>query len=302
MPILFNHAVVALDLSEASDLIAECVPHLKMLGLKKVTLVNVAPIPYSTSRQEFSTKTNRETLEAYQKELEKHDLEVDFEVRSGIHFYPPTEVIEAAEETDADFIIIGNRGHSKVQEMLMGSTATEILQRSHLPVYLINIEVEWYDDNIEERKLVLGQSIDDSLKHVMHPTDFSVNAYRSFDVIKKLDREGLVGKVSLVHVLGHHAIALKDPVSREELTKQAEQILEEMREQLTTSTRENSQIYITFGTPAKEIIGASEENGATMLIMGSQGKGFVERFFLGGVSNQVTRFSKVPVLLVPAER
>jgi nucleotide-binding universal stress UspA family protein len=302
MPILFNHAVVALDLSEASDLIVECVPHLKMLGLKKVTLVNVAPIPYSTTRQEFNTDKNRETLERYQKELEQHGLDTDLEIRSGVHYYPPTEVIEAAEEVDADFIIMGNRGHSKVQEMLMGSTATEILQRSPLPVYLINIEVEWYDDNVEERKLVLGQSIDDSLNHVMHPTDFSENAYRSFEVVKKLDKEGLVGKVSLVHVLGHHAIALKDPVSREELTKQAEQILEEMRAELQDSTRESSQIYITFGTPAKEIIGASEENGATMLVMGSQGKGYVERFFLGGVSNQVTRFSKVPVLLVPAER
>jgi len=36
--------------------------------------------------------------------------------------------------------------------------------------------------------------------------------------------------------------------------------------------------------------------------MGSQGKGFVHEFFLGGVSSQVTRFSKVPVLLVPAKR
>ena len=39
-----------------------------------------------------------------------------------------------------------------------------------------------------------------------------------------------------------------------------------------------------------------------MIVIGSQGKGFVEKFFLGGVSNQVTRLSKIPVFLIPAER
>ncbi|WP_069132016.1 universal stress protein [Rhodohalobacter halophilus] len=302
MSLLFKHAIVAIDLSEASELIVSCVPHLKKFGLKKVTLVNVVPIPYSTKRSEFSTKKNEEKLDEYKKQLVKKDLEVDIEIRSGVHFYPPTEVIEAAHETDADFIVIGNRGHSKVQEMLMGSTATEVLHRSDLPVYLINMEVEWFDDDVEKRKLVLGHSHEKSLKHVMHPTDFSKNANRAFEVVKKLDKDGLIDKVSLVHVQGHHAIALKDPVSRDELTKQTEQILNELRDQLSDKTRENSSVYITFGTPAKEIISAAEENGATMLIMGSQGKGFVERFFIGGVSNQVTRLSKVPILLVPAER
>ena len=302
MSLLFKHAIVALDLSEASDLIVSCVPHLKKFGLKKVTLVNVAPIPYSTKRSEFNTKKNEESLEAYKKQLEGDGFEVDTEVRSGTHYYPPTEVIEAAHERDADFIVIGNRGHSKVQELLMGSTATEVLHRSDLPVYLINMEVEWFDEDVENRKLVLGMSHEKSLQHVMHPTDFSQNANRAFEVVRNLDKEGLIGKISLVHVLGHHAIALKDPVSRDELTRQTEQILDELRDQLSDKTRENSSIYITFGTPGKEIVTAAEENDATMLVMGSQGKGFVERFFIGGVSNQVTRLSKIPILLVPAER
>ncbi|PKD43326.1 universal stress protein [Rhodohalobacter barkolensis] len=302
MSILFKHAVVALDLSEASDLIVSCVPHLKKFGMKKVTLVNVVPIPYSTKRTEVNTEEHREALEKYKKKLEAKDLTVEIDIRSGVHFYPPTEILESAKERDADFVVIGNRGHSKVQEMLMGSTATEVLHRSELPVYLINMEVEWYDDDVEKRKLVLKMAHEKSLDHVLHPTDFSENAYRAFEVIKNLDKEGLIKKLSLVHVQGHHAIALKDPVSRDELTKQTEQILDEMRDQLSGNTRENAQIYITFGTPAKEIISAAEDNKATMLIMGSQGKGFVERFFIGGVSNQVTRQSKIPILLVPAER
>lgn len=121
-------------------------------------------------------------------------------------------------------------------------------------------------------------------------------------MIQHLDQDGKIGKISFVHVQGHHAIALKDPLSREELTEGSQKRLDEMRNSLSDKTRNNAEIIITFGTPGKEIIQAIEENDVTLIVMGSQGKGFVHDFFLGGVSTKVTRFSKVPVLLIPAKR
>jgi nucleotide-binding universal stress UspA family protein len=299
---LFKHAIVALDLSEASELIIDCVPHLKKFGTEKITLVTVVPIPFSGERREFTTDDQRRKLKAYKKKLEEKGFEVRFEIRSGVHFYPPTEILSEAEECGADYVVIANRGHSKVQEMLLGSTATEVLQRSPLPVYLINVEVEWHDDNTEERKLVLSQSSEKSLNHIMYATDFSDTADRAFEVVKVLESAGLVKQISMVHVQGHHYLALSDPASLEDLTEKNREQLDEMRNSLSDYTREDAKIIITFGTPAKEIVTAAEDNGATMLVMGSQGKGFMEKFFLGGVSNQVTRISKLPVLLVPAER
>jgi nucleotide-binding universal stress UspA family protein len=299
---LFKHAIVALDLSEASELIIDCVPHLKKFGTEKITLVTVVPIPFSGERREFTTDDQRRKLKAYKKKLEEKGFEVRFEIRSGVHFYPPTEILSEAEESGADYVVIANRGHSKVQEMLLGSTATEVLQRSPLPVYLINVEVEWHDDNTEERKLVLSQSSEKSLNHIMYATDFSDTADRAFEVVKVLESAGLVKQISMVHVQGHHYLALSDPASLEDLTEKNREQLDEMRNSLSDYTREDAKIIITFGTPAKEIVTAAEDNGATMLVMGSQGKGFMEKFFLGGVSNQVTRISKLPVLLVPAER
>jgi len=299
---LFKHAIVGLDLSEASDLIIDCIPYLKKFGTKKVTLVTVVPVPYSGERTEFNTDKERRILKEYKKELEKHDLQVETDIRSGVHFYPATEILTSAREKDADYVVIANRGHSKVQEMLLGSTATEVLQRSEFPVYLINIELEWYDDDKEKRKLVLTQTAKNSFKHVLHATDFSNTASRAFNVVREFDKSGVVGKVSLIHVQGHHAIALSDPASREKLTDQNRVQLEEIRNKLSDNTRENAETIVTFGSPAKEIATAADEIGATMIVLGSQGKGFIEKFFLGGVSNQVTRISKVPVLLIPAER
>lgn len=298
----FIHALVGLDQSDASDLIVNALSEFKKFGTKKVTLVTVVSVPFTGARTEFNTENYTKKLEEYKSMLEKEGLMVDTELRSGTYFYPPTEILTAARERDADYVIIGSRGQSKVEEMLLGSTASEILQRSKLPVFLLNINLKKDKEDTEMRNLVLSQSVDSALNHVIHATDFSETANRAFEVVRELDREGKIGKVTFIHVQGHHAIALKDPVSHDELTEHSREHLDEMRNRLSDKTRNNSEIIITFGTAGKEIIKAIEEIGATMVVMGSQGKGFVREFFLGGVSTQVTRFSKVPVLLVPAER
>lgn len=298
----FKHAIVALDLSEASDLIIDCVPHLKKFGTEKVTMIVVVPIPHSSGRKEFSTDEHRQKLKEYKKRLEDKGLEVRFEIRSGVHFYPPTEILTEAEECGADYVVIANRGHSKVQEMLLGSTATEVLQRSPLPVYLINVEVKWNDDDVENRKLVLSQSAEKSLKHIMYATDFSKTADRAFEAVKYFERKGLVEKISIIHVQGHHYMALSDPATFEDITQKNREQLDKMRNELSDHTREDAEIIVTFGTPAKEIVTAAEDNHATMLMIGSQGRGYIENFFIGGVSSQITRISNIPVMLIPAER
>lgn len=298
----FVHALVAVDQSEASDLIVKTLPQFKKFGTKKVTLVTVVSIPFTGAKMEFNTESYTQKLTEYKKILENEGFIVEASLRSGTYYYPPTEILTAAKEAYADFVVIGSRGQSKVQEMLLGSTATEVLQRSRLPVFLLNIDMKMDKDEPGQRILTLTRSVDSALNHVMHATDFSETADRAFEVIQDLDAQGKIDKISFVHVQGHHAIALKDPASREELTEGSRTRLEEMRNTLSDKTRNDAEIIITFGTPGKEIINAIEEKDATLIVMGSQGKGFVHEFFLGGVSTKVTRFSKVPVLLIPAKR
>lgn len=304
METLFTHAAVALDHSEASDIILDSLPHLKKFGLKKVTLVTAVSIAYTDDDGEIEADLSpyEEKLETYTKKVESQGFMVDYEIKAGSYTYPPTEILNTADENDADFLIIGSHGQSMVQEMLLGSTTAEVLQRSHIPVLLINMEMEYADENEKERHLTVKNSFENVLDHVLHATDFSDTANRAFEVVRNLESDGKIRKISLIHVQGHHAIALKDPISHDELMKINEENLEEMRNSLSDHTRENTDIIITFGTPGKEIVQTIEERKVTLVIMGSQGKGFVREFFLGGVSSQVTRFSKVPVLLVPAKR
>ncbi|REL38849.1 universal stress protein [Rhodohalobacter sp. SW132] len=298
----FRHAAVALDLSEASDLIVECVSTFHNLGTKKITLVTVLPVPYEKEGTELDTSKEKNQLEEYQKTLEQAGFEVDIRIRSGLNYYPPTEILTAANEVNADFVVISNRGQSKVLELLSGSISTELLQRSELPVYLINLDLIENPEKSGGRSLKLPQPCNEAVKHVLYATDFSDSAYRTYKVLRDMEGAGIVDRISMIHVQGHHAIAIKDPVSRDRLTEQNREQLDRIRNKLSDRTREETELIITYGTPAKEIVNTAKERNATMIMMGSQGEGYVKDLFLGSVSSKVTRLSDIPVLLIPAER
>lgn len=59
----------------------------------------------------------------------------------------------------------------------------------------------------------------------------------------------------------------------------------------------NIRTLIRSGHPAEEIVKASREEGADMIIVGTRGKR-IGRFFMGSVSREVANEANVPVLIV----
>lgn len=52
------------------------------------------------------------------------------------------------------------------------------------------------------------------------------------------------------------------------------------------------------GHPSHEIIEFAQNNDSDVIVMGTLGKGGLDRFLLGSVAEKVTRNSKIPVLVV----
>lgn len=54
----------------------------------------------------------------------------------------PTSVaiLEYAKEWNADLIVLGTHSHSVLEKVLMGTTASRILERTEIPVYLIPVK------------------------------------------------------------------------------------------------------------------------------------------------------------------
>lgn len=50
---------------------------------------------------------------------------------------PVSVILEVAEEEDADLVVVGSRGLGGYPELLLGSTSTQIAQRSTRPVVIV---------------------------------------------------------------------------------------------------------------------------------------------------------------------
>jgi nucleotide-binding universal stress UspA family protein len=57
---------------------------------------------------------------------------------------------------------------------------------------------------------------------------------------------------------------------------------------------------LLYGSPAEEIINFAEKEEMDLIVIGDRGLGSVTRFFLGSVSNKVSRHAPCPVLIVKA--
>jgi len=60
-------------------------------------------------------------------------------VRSG---QPAEAIIKEAKRVNADVIVMGSHGHSAFGEMLLGSVAHKVTQRSPVPVLLVPVRVD----------------------------------------------------------------------------------------------------------------------------------------------------------------
>ncbi len=300
MNLTFEHALVALDQSEASEIITDCLAHFEKFGTRKFTLFTSISVPYPGGMASIDEESYKNQLIQYKDKLAPFGFEIETIVDFGINAYAPLKILNTAKEQEADYIIIANRGHNKYLELLLGSTATELLQRCDLPVFLINLSVS-DEKELEDRKLYCIKSCKESLTSILHPTDFSPVANRAFQVVKKL-APGHAREINILHVQASGRPGVNDPEKLKGFDKEDTYSLKDLKIELEKVTDADINIRIRYGSPVKQILENAKAKNSTMIIMGSQGRGFVSDLFLGGVSLQVIRNANIPILTIPADR
>jgi nucleotide-binding universal stress UspA family protein len=90
-------------------------------------------------------------------------------------------------------------------------------------------------------------------------------------------------------------------------------VLEQMKQRLERFCKEEaalcgegspkvSEVLVTAGHPAEEILHQAEKHHADLIVMGSFGKHILGRHVLGSTARYITQSSPVPVLIVPNTR
>lgn len=289
---MFRKILIATDSSPASLAVIGRARPLRLMGAKECVLAQCFLIREHVAFPDQIKAYVKSTLTRQKKILESQGLRTVIVAEPG---YPAREIPRIATEKSCSAIVIGSHGHNLAHEMFLGSTAAELLHQATLPILMIRLKV----DN-ETGQAAAGEKRQDFRRHVIYATDFSDHAKRAFDYVGELVKAGS-RRVTLLHVQDKTKIDTHLEHRLDEFNKIDRRRLEKMKCRLKAIGKVRIAIEIPYGSPTEEILRQAKTANASLVIMGSHGRGFVSELFLGSVSHNVARHSKSPVLLIPCQ-
>jgi nucleotide-binding universal stress UspA family protein len=289
---MFKTIVLATDLSPAWDDILACAGEFKALGCSRVILTHVISVKFLAGMEGMLLAAARPKLEAQQQQLEAQGLQVTVETPVGL---PADSLNDVACRYGADLIVVGSHGQSLWREEVLGCFTCAVLHHALYPVFLLNVRLK-----------TAGQpgscqiSRTELLRHVLFPTDFSEISSRALTYVQRLAAKG-IGQVTLLNALdvpGHAAY----PEGYQEIAAgAARDLLDRWKQRLLQAGVPLVNDRFDPGHPIPAILQALESQDVSLIVMGTQGKGFITELFLGSVAHNISRLATCPVLLIPPE-
>ncbi|MGE0226044.1 MAG: universal stress protein [Acetobacteraceae bacterium] len=208
-------------------------------------------------------------------------------VTAGVHVVLGTVIHRLNEEADAlgaDLIVLGARGTSFVQHLLLGSTAEKMVSRAARPL------------------LVVKQPPHERYRRLLVPIDFSPASLPALRLARALAPAAELvllhafdvpfeGKLRLAGV-SEEAVTYYRAAARDEA-------LQRMRELLAGAgiALEEARLLVRHGDPWRNIVEQEQEQDCDLIVMGRHGEGMLEEFFLGSVTKRVLMDCQADVLV-----
>lgn len=204
------------------------------------------------------------------------------------HDEPAAALRDAATEGKADLVVIGTRGQSRLEHLLLGSVAERVIAASPVPV--LSVHFEDFDRHRPLRRILV-------------PTDFSDESRRS--AAAALDLIGARGKGELILVHAYHLpveysaygalpmnwnfVAEAEAASKRELEVWGR----ELSASGWTVTTE-----VAEGSAAGVVERLARERDVDLVAMGTHGRGALTELVMGSVAKHVVHRAPCPVLTV----
>jgi nucleotide-binding universal stress UspA family protein len=290
---MIDKVIVATDLSEASTILVKQLEGLATLGVGHILLLQCPSLQEVTSSAiPTAMAYQTEAIERQKAIIETQGFEVTTRISPGS---PKREINRIAEQEGYPLIVVGSRGESLLAGAFLGGVAHEVILNARVPVLIVHLEV-----SPEGILTPVGPLKHDVLDHILFATDFSPAADEAFSMIEELAESSPVKKVTILHVQDQRKIEphLMDKLDQFNSIDRGRMGL--MKVSLVEKGVEDVVIELRYGVPYSEILRVMSDYSPTLLVMGTQGRGFMRELFVGSVSQYVARRSWIPVVLVPA--
>ncbi len=287
---IFETIVLATDLSPAWNEIVSCGREWRGLGVRRVILTHVlTPGPFAGPEADARAEAEP-YLRMQQRQLEAQGLEVALETPAGL---PGLSLNRVARAYDASLLVLGTHGKSRWREGVLGSFSSAALHKASYPVLLLPVRIP--PDRESRHDLWRCR---EWLRHVLFPTDFSEIAAEALVTLELLAPRG-VARVTLLHVLEVHMSELYGGHLQVAADAPEYNSLAILKARLEAAGVPQVQTRVTPGHPVPVILAALQSLDISLIVMGTQGRGFIEELFLGSVAHNVSRVAACPSLLVP---
>jgi nucleotide-binding universal stress UspA family protein len=216
-------------------------------------------------------------------------------LRLGI---PSRQINLAAEELDADLVILGACGRTDLIDVLLGSTAQRVVQGAPCPVLTVH--------PVPTRRRVLesGRPVAIStVRHVLAPVDFSLCSLDALDYAALLATQ-FEAVLTVLYVIepvlpeqerDEDAPALVRG-QREQAASRLAVLCHELRSQGIAVETVVGGLRSDGGSTAEAILAEAARCGCDLIVMGTRGRRGLTSLVGGSVAEGVLRQATVPVL------
>ncbi|MFA4944736.1 MAG: universal stress protein [Lentisphaeria bacterium] len=276
---MFEKILVVTNLDEASKAALPRLLELKKLGTRQLKLVHPLDLGDSEGLYEPLLRLSQERLDAWKKEMEGWGFAVETQIPLGL---PAAEVTALAAEQGASLVVVIGTAKTLLGDLFLEPLSHAVLHQARQTVLVLKAPA----------------TPGDLLAHIFFPTDFSDCASRALDRLRELVKAG-AKRLTLCHV---QDVARLNPYLTDkidEFNRIDEGRLADIKAELQALGAERVETDICLGRPHREILNRLAGSDVSLVVMGTQGRGFFGELMLGSVSHYVARHAPGPVLLEP---
>jgi nucleotide-binding universal stress UspA family protein len=196
-------------------------------------------------------------------------------------------ILDRATEVNADLIVIGTQGRSRLERFGLGSVAEAVLRKASCPVLAVLPHVP-------------GGSLSDpaAIRHVLCPLDFSPHSIDALPhALLWASKAG--ARVTALHVAEISPELAAPPLPEFEAYR--DRVVSDARRHLADAVRNAApqapiEQCLAVGRPAVEILRYAADHQADLIVMGIRGRSQIDMAFFGSTANRVVRQASCPVL------
>jgi len=286
---VFKNILWPTDFSEAS---LRALPYLELFNTKLDVNVHVFhvvrdladyyapflsdPVFYLRLDKETNEKAKMNLKRAVA-ELNKRGIRSNGSIKRGT---PYIEIVKLAEKGKFDLIIMGSKGLTGVEHLLLGSVAEKVTRKSSIPVLTVREEIKSLQ-----------------IKKILFPTDLSETSYAGFELALSL-AELFGAEIHMLHVLEllsgekKKADALLEDTQFEDIANSLKKF---MREEDRISIRKHVIRGFDAGYSIPEF---AEEIDVDIIVMATHGRSGLSHVLLGSVTEKVMKLSSKPLITI----